>query len=161
MRATLCIAICFTLWVSLFSGCAKPEYKRSSATKIVLKLGTIRFNDLGYIHYSDEAIKLELYSAGTSLVALELYDDEVCIEQGCLAYGAFYEKMGIAALPAAMLRHIFEQQPILDGKNITRDAQGFTQRISDASMQLYYRVEPNKVTFKARKRHIIITLHQL
>jgi len=161
MRATLCIMICFTLWVSLFSGCAKPAYKTSSATKIVLKLGTIRFNDLGYIHYANNAIKLELYNTGASFVALELFDDSVCLKQGCLGYDAFYQKMGLPPFPKDLLRHIFSKEAIYSSKGLSKVRNGFMQRIKNETVDIVYKVDEHHLVFKERYHHIIIKIEEL
>jgi hypothetical protein len=152
----------FTLWVSLavllITGCSIKEYDRSDPKVITIKMPGLRYNDMGFIRSRGDAVQAELFTAGQAIERFEI-DGMVCVKsKGCLTKGAFNEKYLHASYPADLLKKVFLGQPVYAGKNLVSRNKGFEQRITDAYVDITYRVDASVIMFKDRRQQVLIKL---
>lgn len=65
------------VFIIFLSGCSLKQPKPQSAT-ILIKTPTMKFYDRGFITQNSYSVKLQVYSAGVSILDLDVYEDRVC-----------------------------------------------------------------------------------
>ncbi len=153
-----------TLWVSLLllfiGGCALKEYAPSEGKLITLKMPDFRFNDVGYVRYSDSGVEVELFSAG-QLVEKFVIEENICTQDGCMEPKNFYRNYLHVNYPNATLRHIFRGEPIFQKQGLQKTAEGFKQLIDTDEYNIVYKVTSHSISFKDTRNRVMITIREI
>lgn len=70
--------ILIPLLILFLSSCGMKEPKVSQSATILIKTPTMKFYDKGFITTFDDYTQVQIYSAGQTVLDLQLYDDRVC-----------------------------------------------------------------------------------
>jgi len=62
----------------ILSGCALKQPNLSQSATILLKTPGMKFYDKGFITQYDSYTQVQIFSAGSLVLNLEIYDDRVC-----------------------------------------------------------------------------------
>ncbi len=147
------------VFVLLFNSCSKLEVIKSNTYLITIKTDKIKFNDYGFVKHTSKSVILELYEAGMLLKQIKVYDDEICVEEGCVSQQRFYKEFfNSKDYPDQILNNIINHHEILDGLDRVQTADGFEQIIKNDKYNLIYKVSKNSVYFKDRKRKNLIKI---
>jgi len=70
------------LFIFLFSfillGCSLKQPKISNSATVIFKTPNMKFYDKGFITTYDDYIHLQVFSAGTIVLNLEIYENRIC-----------------------------------------------------------------------------------
>lgn len=152
------IILIFTLL--FFSACSIKNYEHTQTKIITIKSPKMKFSDVGYLRNSDKSIELELFMAGKSIEKIAI-NHLICISSGCMSKSGFNKDYLNEAYPDDTLQNILLSHAIYDGANLSKTADGFTQKIQDEDVDISYRVEPDGVFFKDRKNGIIFNVKDI
>jgi len=127
------IKIFLTLISALaISGCvgAMPQYKSSQSKFIIFKTPSLRYADQGFVSKASSETKVEIYSNGQALMRLRITPSQICMSSiKCMDANEFNKKILVANYPKDTLERIFRGEPIFNGKNLIKSANGFRQNI--------------------------------
>jgi len=147
----------FALFLVLFSGCSIKNYADTESKFITFKTPKLRFSDLGYLHKSGDALKLDMFVAGRLVQSISI-DYLVCISDGCMRKSVFNEEFLNSAYPDDLLQNIILGRSIYDAKNKVKTENGFEQRIENSDVNIIYRVSSQGIYFKDKKNHILFKI---
>jgi len=126
-----------------FSACSTKQYEKSRSATIVFKTDSLRFYDVGFIKQTKNTTDVELFEVGQVVLKIEMKDD-ICINSLCYNDDKFYKEYFKKNYPQSTLKNIFMGKDIFDGKNKTRNENGFTQKIES----IFYSVSSKQILFK-------------
>lgn len=159
-----------TLWAStaLFAaallflgGCAPKQYAISEPKVIVLKTPKIKFADTGYIRTFDDAVEVELFSAGQAAGRITI-NRLVCVEgEGCSSKSTFNADYLNPAYPDETLRNVLLGRPIFEGDALQKTEEGFEQHLMGTEYEISYRVTGRQTVFRDRKSRILIRIKSI
>ena len=147
----------FLIFTLLFSACSIKTYEHTQAKVFIIKSPKIKFSDLGYIRNTDTALELELFMAGNPVEKITI-NHLICTSEGCMSKGGFNEDYLHSSYPDEILQNILLGKEIYNGKNKTKTADGFTQKIRNLHVDISYTVNLHVVFFKDRKNRIIFKI---
>lgn len=153
----------YLLATLLFSACASKQYTQQESAYIVFKTPTVKHADMGFIYLSKDDMKIELYSAGQAVMALEITPSSVCMSLiECMSKSGFNAAVLSETYPDNILDNIFRAEAIMDGKNKKRVSNGFTQKISEPNKyEIFYTVLKNQTIFRDTINDIVIKIKRL
>lgn len=64
--------------VFVFTGCFNKEPVLSSSATILIKTPKMKFYDKGFIYKYDDYTQVQIFSAGTAVLDMKIYEDRVC-----------------------------------------------------------------------------------
>ena len=109
----------YILILFLFTACATKQPKRASSATILIKTPTMKFYDKGFISKFDEYTQVQIFSAGTAVLNLEIYSDRICISTfKCQSLKEFNRLNLDASYPDNFLQKLFDKS---EKKSIFRD----------------------------------------
>ena len=146
------------LMAAILSACATTEYTSQKSVFIVFKTPKLKVVDLGFMYENTEAIKIEMYSNGQAIMALNLGDEDICMSTfECMDKKSFNQSVLSGEYPEDILANIFRAKPIFNGKNITKSRNGFTQHLmKTAQYDIKYSVLNKQVLFRDTINDILI-----
>ena len=152
----------YTLWASafilLFSGCGARPFVKTDAATIIMKTPKIKFADTGYIRSNEDVVALELFSAGQAVGKIEI-ENLVCVDgEGCMRKSSFNAEYLNANYPDTLMENILRSKPIYKGQNLSENAHGFEQSISDDGVDIRYKVTDRQIYFKDRENSVLIKI---
>lgn len=62
----------------IFTGCFNKEPILSSSVTILIKTPQMKFYDKGFIYKYDDYTQVQIFSAGTVVLDMKIYEDRVC-----------------------------------------------------------------------------------
>ena len=68
----------YILVLFILSGCALKQPNLSQSATILLKTPSMKFYDKGFITQYDSYTQVQIFSAGTLVLNLEIYEDKIC-----------------------------------------------------------------------------------
>jgi len=68
----------YTLILFIFTGCAIKQPTLSQSATILLKTPSMKFYDKGFISVYDTYTQVQIFSAGSLILNLEIYKDKIC-----------------------------------------------------------------------------------
>jgi len=142
------------------SGCSIKNYDHSSSKLIIVKTQKLKFADLGYVKHSDNAVRLELFVAGSNVENISI-NHLVCLNEGCLSKSRFNEEYLNASYPDSLLQNIILGHTIYDEKNLMKKDDGFEQVIENKNVEILYRVGASGIYFKDRKNRILFKIKDI
>lgn len=74
MKNLLLLFIC----LFLFTGCFQTKPQLASSATILIKTPTMKFYDRGFIYKYDTYTQIQVFSAGTAVLDMKIYEDRVC-----------------------------------------------------------------------------------
>lgn len=150
------------LWASLLlfwmGGCATKHYTISEPKLITIKSPKLKFSDMGYIRYSDDAVEVELFTAGVAVEKISI-DHDVCVSAGCMSEEAFNRDYLYAGYPRDTMRRILQGKDIFEGVGKGESPTGLSQQsIKNEKMDILYRHSVKEVYFKDRMNGLMIKI---
>lgn len=101
----------FSLFI--FTGCfntTQPQLNSSSAT-ILIKTPQMKFYDKGFIYKYKEFTQVQIFSAGTAVLDMKIYDDRVCRTTfKCQDLKTFNKENLSSSYPNNFLKELFEKE---------------------------------------------------
>ncbi|WP_331775139.1 hypothetical protein [Sulfurospirillum sp. 1612] len=147
--------------ILLFGGCGlKQESIRTYPYKIVVKTKTIRIADAGFLKESQGYQSLQIFTAGTAVLRVELAD-RACLNGRCTTREDFNTRLFGYAYYKNMMDDILSQRPLYNRKNLVKIDGGFKQQIQSKYYNIFYRVEGRNVYFKDTLNHVLIKLQRI
>jgi hypothetical protein len=144
--------------IVMVGGCAPKQYAISEPKLIVLKTPKIKFADTGYIRTSDDAVEVELFSAGQAAGRITI-NRLVCVEgEGCSSKNAFNADYLNPAYPDETMKNVLLGRPIFEGRSLKRTAEGFEQELNGSGYEIAYRVTATQTVFRDRINRILIKI---
>ncbi|MDQ7086130.1 MAG: hypothetical protein Q9M36_15005 [Sulfurovum sp.] len=147
----------------LFTGCSTQPYTKQESLFVVFKTPSLKHADLGFLYENTQTVKLEMYSNGQAIKALEIKHERICLGQWeCLDKQGFNREILSADYPKDILENIFRGQVIFGGKNRQDTGNGFTQSIiKKDKYQITYSVFNTQIVFHDTINAISIKLQRL
>ena len=151
------------LTVLFINSCVPKEYTKQESIFIVFKTPTFKHADLGFIYVNDEEMKVEMYSNGQAVMALEIGNENICMSLlECLDKKSFNNKVLSAHYTKDILGHIFRGKPIYDAKMLVKTRNGFTQKLVEAGKyDIDYSVLNKQIIFRDTMNDILIKVKRL
>lgn len=161
----MCMQKYSILWVSVFAlligGCATKNYSVSQPKMIVIKSPKLKFADMGYIRYAQDAVEVELFTAGAAVEKISI-DTLVCLSTGCMSEEAFVKEYLYQDYPSDTMRRVLQNEPIFDGNGTSESCGGVKiQNIRNDEMDIVYRRSPSQTYFKDRLNGLMIKIHDI
>jgi len=152
----------FLLLLLSFNACIGIETQKEESAFIVIKTKTMKYADMGFISNSRNKVKVEIYGAGQPLMSLEINGMNVCMSTfKCMEKRDFNEKVLDASYPEMLLENIFRAKPIFSKKNLTKNANGFSQKIvKDGIYNISYTVKGGERIFRDKTNKILIKVRE-
>jgi len=153
------LLLVFTLL--LLSGCAlKEESIQTHSYKIVVKTKTIRIADAGFLKQSPGYQSLQIFTAGTAILRVEL-SDRACLNGRCTTREDFNTRLFGYAYYKNIMDDILSQRPLYNKKHLVKIDGGFKQQIQSKYYDIFYRVQNENVYFKDTLNHVLIKLQRI
>jgi len=155
------------LWVLglvwFLAGCQSTPYMKEESLFIVMKTPTMRYADQGFIYTGKDRVKVEIYANAQPLLRLEILPQKICMSSWeCVTKRRFNQEVLSGAYPEDILEKVFLSQPIMDGANIQKKRNGFTQHlIKSGKYDIEYTVLNNQTQFRDTINHILIKIQRL
>jgi len=151
----------FTLvFILILSGCSIKNYEHSSSKLIIIKTQKLKFADLGYVKHSDNAVRLELFVAGSNVENMSI-NHLVCLNEGCFSKSRFNAEYLNASYPDSLLQNVILGHTIYNEKNLKHLDGGFEQAIENENVAIIYRVSASIIYFKDKKNRIIFKIKDI
>jgi hypothetical protein len=152
-----------SLIMVFLGGCSSKNYTKQESVFIVFKTPTFRHADLGFMYESSDALKVELYSTGQAVMALEITKATVCMSLlECMGKKSFNKEVLSEYYPDDLIDKVFKAEAIFDGKNKRVTRNGFTQNISKSNeYNINYSVLTNQVVFRDTINSIQIKIKKM
>jgi len=143
--------------------CSSKNYTKQESAFIVFKTATVRHADLGFIYKNPDALKIELYSAGQAVMALEITDSSVCMGiLECMSKSSFNKAVLSTYYPDNLIDNVFRGKAIFDAENMLKTRNGFTQNISKGNeYSIHYSVLGNQTLFRDTINNIVIKIKRM
>jgi thioredoxin-related protein len=148
------------IFILFFSACSVKEYEITQTKIITIKSPKIKFSDAGYLRNSDKTIELELFMAGRSIEKISV-NHMICTSEGCMSKSGFNKDYLHSSYPDDTMQNMLLSHAIYDGKNVTKTADGFEQKIKSSQVDIIYRVDSHGVFFKDRANGIIFSIKDI
>jgi len=148
------------IFILFFSACSVKEYQQTKTKIVIIKSPKLKFTDVGYLRNSDDAVELELFSAGVAIEKITI-NHLICVSAGCMSKQGFNQDYLNSVYPSDILQNILLAKPIYNAIGIVKIDDGFEQHIEDANVNIKYKVTKNITYFKDRKNHIIIKIKDI
>lgn len=96
----------------MFTGCtSKLEPQTTSSATILLKTPQMKFYDRGFIFKFKDYTQVQIFSAGTAILDLKIYDDKVCKSTfECQDLKSFNKENLTSNYKDNFLKELFEKQ---------------------------------------------------
>jgi len=149
--------------LALIHGCASKVYTKQESIFIVFKTPTFKHADLGFMYENSEEIKVEIYSNGQAVMALEIGKENICMSLlECMHKKNFNQKVLSQYYPKDILSHIFRGEKIFDGTNLMKTRNGFTQKLMKTDeYNINYSVLNKQIIFHDTINDILIKIKRL
>ena len=147
------------LWLQ---GCVQGTYERQSSALIVMKTPTFKYADMGFIYQNSDVMKVEVYSSGKAVMALKLYEDQICMSTlECMNPERFNEQILSQHYPKTLLKDIFEGKTIFEKEGYQQSRNGFTQNIfQNGKYDIDYSVLNREIVFRDTINKILIKIKE-
>jgi len=151
------------LMVLLLSACVPKEYSKQESVFIVFKTPTFKHADLGFIYKNNEELKVEIYSSGQAIMALEVGQENICLSLlECMDKKSFNQTILSQYYPDETLSHIFRGEAIFSGEKRLNIRNGFTQNIAkEGKYDINYSVLNKQILFRDKINDILIKIKRL
>ena len=151
----------FLVTLLFFTGCAyKIPYTSSKPYYIVIKNSQMAVAATGFIKKDDTRLNLQLFSAGTALLDLNI-EENVCSRYVCMSKENFNKEFFGIRHYEEFIDELFKLKPIYSERNLEKLKNGFEQKIVTSSYDITYRVEDENLYFKDKKNSVLIKLKEL
>jgi len=148
------------IFILFFTACSVKEYNTTQTKLVIIKSPKLKFGDIGYIRNTDNAIELELFSAGIAIDNITI-NHLICVSSGCLSKQSFNNEYLNSSYPNNLLQNILLAKPIYDAMGIIKNNDGFEQYIKNKNVDISYKVSSNTTFFKDRKNKIIFKIKDI
>ena len=151
------------LVIAFLNGCATKEYIKQESIFIVFKTPTFKHADLGFMYENTEEMKVEIYSNGQAVMALEIGNENICMSLlECMDKKSFNRQVLSKHYPVDILTHIFRGEKIFVGQNLMKTSNGFTQNLMKTDeYNINYTVLNKQIIFRDTINDILIKVKRL
>lgn len=150
----------FALSIILCGCSVKQEIHSSKPYLITIKTPQMAFSDAGFLNQGNNYTQLQIFSAGTLLLNLEM-SESVCLDGSCLNKLSFNKRFFGTEHYESILNDIVHKKPLFNGVNYLKTATGFSQEIDSKEASIVYKVEGDIRFFKDTKNGVLIRLKPL
>jgi len=98
--------------------------------------------------------------AGRSIEKISV-NHMICTSEGCMSKSGFNKDYLHSSYPDDTMQNMLLSHAIYDGKNVTKTADGFEQKIKSSQVDIIYRVDSHGVFFKDRANGIIFSIKDI
>jgi len=146
----------------VLTACASKQYLQEDSALIVFKTPTFKYADMGFIYENKEEIKAEIYGSGQALMTLRISDNNVCMSLlECMSKNDFNKEVLSDVYPEDIIENIFRGKPIFEGEGLTKNRNGFTQKIVYLNKyKIDYSVLNSEIIFRDKINTILIKIKQ-
>lgn len=143
------------------AGCStKHAVHLSEPYLITIKTPQMAFSDTGFLNQGDNYTQLQIFSAGSVLLNLEM-SESICLDGSCFDRLTFNKRFFGAEHYETLLSDIVYKKPLFNGINAIQTPAGFSQTITLEEATIVYSVEGDIRFFKDTKNGILIRLKPL
>ena len=142
----------------IFLGCLGQNLPQSKSVLFLIKSKNLKLNDTAFIHKARNSSKIQVYSNGQNIFELK-FNEKACVNGVCFSKLEFNEKFLGRLHYNSIFEDILDKKPIYGGKNLVKNACGFTQNISENSIK--YEICDNKTVFIDKKTNTKIIIKEL
>jgi len=94
----------------LFTGCFNTQPKTVSSATILIKTPAMKYYDKGFVSKYNDHLNVQIFSAGTSILSLDIYDDKICKDSfRCESSSSFNKKFLDESYKKNFLKELFNQ----------------------------------------------------
>jgi hypothetical protein len=149
------------LTLIVFGGCSvKHQITQSEPYLITIKTPQMAFSDIGFLNQAPQYTQLQIFSAGTLLLNMEMQEN-ICLDGTCMEALAFNNRFFGTEHYAQLLHDIVHKKPLYEGRNYTKSEGGFSQEILLPNAHIFYKVEGDARSFKETQHAVLIRLRPL
>lgn len=161
MTKILTLLVLFVILLSL-NGCSTHSFSISEPKIITLKTPKIKYSDMGYVRYDDDAVQVELFTAGVSVEKITFINNEVCVSVGCMSEEKFTQEYLNPHYPPDTLRRIVQNVDIFGGLGKSEACNGVQyQYIRNEEIDVMYRRKNGEILFKDRLNGVMIKIEDI
>ena len=145
-----------------FNACTGVQIDKQESAFIVMKTATFKYADMGFISNGPSKINVEIYGAGQPLMNLEINAMNVCMSTfECMEKKDFNAKVLHVSYPETLLENIFRAKPIFNKKNLVKNKNGFSQKLTkESEYDISYSVKGNQRIFRDTLNKILIKVRE-
>lgn len=148
------------IFIFFLSSCSIKNYEHTESKIVTIKTKKFKFSDIGYIRNSGDAVELEMFIAGNSAFKISI-NRLICTADGCMSKSKFNQEYLSATYPDEILQNIFLGKSIYNKMNLTRNDNGFEQKIHTQEVTIDYQVDSTQIDFKDSKNNILIKIKEI
>lgn len=109
----------YILPVFIITACSITQPKLSQSATILLKTPTLKFYDKGFISYFENYTQVQIFSAGSLVLNLEIYKDRICQSTfACKSLKEFNKQNLDDSYPDTFIKELFDKK---DKKVVFKD----------------------------------------
>ena len=109
----------YSFLIFILSACSIKEPNISQSATILIKTPTMKFYDKGFISKFDNYTQVQIFSAGTSILNLKIYEDRVCQSSfECVTLEKFNRQNLNSSYPKNFIKELFDAN---DKKTVYKD----------------------------------------
>jgi hypothetical protein len=162
MSANYSFSFFFLSCVLLFTGCSTHTFSISEPKVITFKTPKIKYSDMGYVRYDDDAVEVEMFTAGVSIEKITLDEKGVCVSIGCMSEAKFTQEYLNPHYPSDTLRRILQNVDIFSGLGKSEACNGVQyQYIRNDDIDIMYRRKNGEILFKDRLNGVMIKIEDV
>ena len=153
----------------VLGGCVGVQPLLTDSTQkgvfVVMRTPVFNYADQGFIRKGGNATGLEIYANGSAVMKLDIDTDKVCNGTGlfsCMSKKEFNHRYLSANYPEDTLEKILRGEVIFGGKNMSKNKNGFSQKIVEGGRYaIQYLVFNHTIAFHDTISHIVIKVRKV
>lgn len=97
--------------IFLFTACTSKQIVSSSSVTILIKTPNMKFYDKGFINQYDEYTQVQIFSAGTAVLDMKIYEDRICSSTfKCQDFKTFNKQNLDNSYDESFIKNLFERK---------------------------------------------------
>ncbi|QEP35543.1 hypothetical protein [Malaciobacter pacificus] len=96
--------------IFLFTSCTSKQIVSSSSATILIKTPNMKFYDKGFIYKYEHYTQVQIFSAGTVVLDMKIYDDRICSSTfRCQDFKTFNKENLHSSYKENFIKELFEK----------------------------------------------------
>jgi hypothetical protein len=146
----------------LLGGCSlKTPVISSKPYYVLIKNKHFALNDTGFLNFKAKEKNIQVFSAGSVILNLQVEDKRVCVNSSCMKKIYFNQEFFGFKHYASFIDDMLLFKPIYKGKNLHKLQNGFEQRLVAKKYDIFYKVDGKTLYFKDKKNGVLMKLNEL
>lgn len=143
-------------------GCSlKAPLIEESPKSILIKTESRAMHNSGFVREYRDRVEVLIYSVGSGLFRMSIYEDVVCIDRKCTKNESFYESFFKTKYPKNLLKSVVLGREIYDGIYLKKDGDKRIQRIKNGELDILYEVDKKRIYFRDFRAGVRIIIEDL